>query len=124
MDKMNTSVNIFLDLSKTFNTLDHDILLYKIKNYGINGASFKLMESYIKNRKQYVEIEGIDSEMSTLTTGIPQDSIFGPPLFIIFINDIANSSKLFDFVIYADDTTLLTTLEIVIRNTNDLAPDI
>ncbi len=124
MDKMNTPVNIFLDLSKAFDTLDHEILLYKLKNYGINGASFKLMESYIKNRKQYVEIEGINSEMSTLTTGVPQGSILGPLLFIIYINDIANSSKIFDFVIYADDTTLSTTLEIVIRNTNDLAPDI
>ncbi len=124
MDKMNTPVNVFLDLSKAFNTLDHEILLYKLKIYGINRASFKLMESYITNRKQYVEIEGINSEMSTLTTSVPQGSILGPLLFIIHINNIANSSKIFDFVIYADDTILSTTLEIVIRNTNDLAPDI
>ncbi len=116
MDKINTRVNIFLDLLKAFDTLDHEILLYKLKNYGINRASFKLMESYIKYRKQYVEIEGIHSEMSTPTTGVPQGSILGPLLFIIYINDITNSGEIFVFVIYTDDTSLSTTLEIVIRN--------
>ena len=64
------------------------------------------MESYISDRKQYVDLDGTKSDMLTVKTGIPQGSILGPLLFIIYINDIANSSKIFSFIIYADDTTI------------------
>ncbi len=120
MDKIHTPVNIFLDLSKAFDTLENRILLYKFEHYGVNGISLKLIESYLTNRKQYVEINGSNSDMLSLTTGVPQGSILGTLLFIIYVNDIAQASKLFDFIIYADDTTLSTTLEIVIRNTPNL----
>ncbi len=118
MDKMNTPINIFLDLSKAFDTLNHKILLEKLKYYGINGKALNLMESYITNRKQYVDMDGVESDILSITTGVPQGSILGPLLFIIYINDIANASNLFKFIIYADDTTLSTTLEIVIKDTN------
>ncbi len=88
IDKMNTPINIFLDLSKSFDTLDHKILLDKLDYYGIKGVAHKLMASYIKNRKQYVEIEDSKSDTLTITTGVPQGSILGPLLFIIYINDI------------------------------------
>lgn len=121
MDKMNTPISIFLDLSKAFDTLDHKILLEKLKYYGITGVAHKLMESYVTDRKQYVEIDGSKSNLLNVTTGVPQGSILGPLLFIIYINDIINSSKLFSFIIYADDTTLSTTLEIVIdHNYNNI----
>jgi len=118
MDKMNTPINIFLDLSKAFDTLDHKILLKKLKYYGFNGMAYNLMESYLTNRKQYVEMEGVESELLTVITGVPQGSILGPLLFIIYINDIVSASNLFNFIIYADDTTLSTTLEIIIKDTN------
>ncbi len=111
MDKKNTPINIFLDLSKAFDNLNHEILLQKLKYCGITGIALNLMESYITNRKQFVIIDDIKSEMLPMTTGIPQGSILGSLLFIIYINDIANSSDLFSFVVYADDTTLSTTLE-------------
>ncbi len=98
--KMNTPINIFLDLSKAFDTLNHKILLEKLN----------LMESYITNRKQYVDMDGVESDILSITTGVPQGSILGSLLFIIYINDIANASNLFKFIIYADDTTLSTTL--------------
>ncbi len=72
------------------------------------------MESYLTYIIQYVEIDGTKSVEITIKTSLQQGSILGPLLFIIYINDIANSSKLFDFIIYANDTTLSTTLEIVI----------
>ncbi len=78
------------------------------------------MASYIMNRKQYVEINGNKSALLTITTGVPQGYILGPLLFIMYINDIPNASKLFDFIIYADDTTLSTTIEIVIKERNNI----
>ncbi len=112
MDKHNTSLNIFLDLSKAFNTLDHKILLKMLDYYGINGVAYNLMEGYLINRKQYVDMDDVKSEMLMVTTDVPHGSILGPLLFIIYVNDIANASNLFTFIIYADDTNLSTTIEV------------
>ncbi len=120
MDHMNTPISIFLDLPNAFDTLDHQILIKKLEYYGLNGMSIKLIERYLSNRKQYVEIDDSYSDMLDLTTGVPQGSIMGSLLFIIYMNDIAHASKMFDFIIYADDITLSTTIEIVIRSTTDL----
>ncbi len=83
--------------------------------------SIELIESYLSNRKQYVEIDNSVSDMLDLTTGVPQGSILGPLLFIIYMNDIAHASKMFDFIIYADDTSLSTIIEIVTWSTTDLS---
>ncbi len=105
MENMNTPIIIFLDLSKAFDTLDHQLLIKKLEYYGLNGLSIKLMECYLANRKQYIEIDDSNSDMLDLTTGVSQGSILRPRLLIIYMNDIAQASKLFDFIIYADDTT-------------------
>ncbi len=83
MDKMNTPINIFLDLSKTFDTLNHKILLEKLKYYGINGKAHHLMESYITNRNQFVDMDGVESDILSNTTGVPQGLILASLLFII-----------------------------------------
>ena len=114
MDKMKTPISIFLDLSKAFDTLNHDILLHKLKYYGIDGVAHQLMRSYLTDRKQFVEIDNTNSDTLILTTGVPQGSILGPLLFLIYMNDISKASELFKFILYADDTNLNTNIELVI----------
>ncbi len=86
----------------------HKILLTKLSYYGINGVAYSLSENYLTNRNQYVDIDDVHSEMLIVTTVVPQGSILSPLLFIIYVQDMANSSNLFKFITYADDTTLST----------------
>ena len=110
MGNNETLINICLDLSKAFDTIDHNIgiLLDKLKYYGLDDTAIKLFRNYLTNRYQYIQIENAKSQLLEINTGVPQGSIFGPLLFIIYINDI--SGVKFDFIAYADDTTLSTTL--------------
>ena len=110
MDNNETPINIFLDFSKAFDTIDHNILLDKLQYYGLDDTALKLFRSYLTNRYQYVQIENAKSQLLEINTGVPQGSILGPLLFIIYINDISQYIDKFDFLAYADDTTLSTTL--------------
>ena len=106
LDNKNISVAVFMDLSKAFDTLDHSILLQKLQFYGIHDIELNWFESYLSDRYQFVEIDGIKSDLNRLYTGVPQGSILGPLLFLIYMNDICNSTNKFEFILYADDTTL------------------
>ena len=110
MDNNETPINIFLDLSNAFDTSYHNILLDKLNYYGLDDTAIKLFRSYLTIRYQYVQIENAKSQLLEINTGVPKGSILGPLLFIIYINDISRSSYTFDFLAYADDTTLSTTL--------------
>ena len=111
MDVGKIPINVYLDFSKAFDTLVHSTLLHKMKHYGIDGLAHKLIKSYLENRKQYVEFNNKCSEMKNIKNGVPKGSILGPLLFLIYINDIPNVSNVFNFLMYADDTTLYCCLE-------------
>ena len=104
-------VNFYMDLSKAFHSLSQDILLNKLTYYGVKNSANDLLRSYLSNRKQYVQIDDISSSIVSINTGVPQGSILGPLLFNICINDIIRSSDKFNFILYADDTTLKATVE-------------
>lgn len=109
-------LNIYLDLSKAFDTINHNILLHKLRHYGIEGTSYNLLENYLTNHMQYVEYQKASSSILFITAGVPQGSILGPLLFLIYMNDFPKASKQINFIIYAYDTTLSTTIE---GNSND-----
>ena len=104
-DNMYTA-GIFMDLSKAFDTIDHDILLHKLYHYGFRGISYKWFENYLSNRKQFVSFNGAQSSNEHVICGVPQGSILGPLLFIVYMNDICNTSTLLSFILFADDTTV------------------
>ena len=103
-------ISIFLDLSKAFDTLDHSILLRKLTHYGLSQTAIRWFSSYLIGRRQLVEFDGTKSTLVSISTGVPQGSILGPLLFIIYMNDIHVASDKFNAIIYADDTNLLSSL--------------
>ena len=100
------TIGIFLDLSKAFDTIDHDILLYKLSYYGIRGKALDWFRSYLTNRKQFVAVNGHESMSKHISCGVPQGSLLGPLLFILYINDFPNSSSLLSFILFADDSNI------------------
>ena len=95
---------VFVEFSKPFDTVNHKILLGKLEAYGIRGIPLNWFQSYLLNRKQFVELDGIKSQNQTILCGIPQGSTLGPLLFLI--NDLPNSSEKLSFKIFADDTNV------------------
>ena len=106
LDNHESTVGVFIDLKKAFDTVDHGILIEKLYHYGIRGIANKWIGSYLMNRYQYVNINGTNSDYMNVLCGVPQGSILGPILFILYINDMCNVSTLLKPILFADDTNL------------------
>ena len=112
-ENKHTPLAIYMDLSKAFDTLDHKILLYKLQHYGVKGTELNWFKSYLSDRKQFVEIEGVKSNQQTITTGVPQGSVLGPLLFLIYMNDINEASSALNAILFADDSTFMSSINTV-----------
>ncbi|KAL5253023.1 hypothetical protein ACHWQZ_G015697 [Mnemiopsis leidyi] len=123
LNKNQISLLLLLDYSKAFDVLDHSTLLYKLDHYGIRGIAKEWFESYLTNRNQFVSINGNCSESKQIEYGVPQGSILGPLLFVIYINDLPGICNLAKFILYADDANIIVTgssMEKISRRVNQL----
>ena len=101
------TIGIFIDLSKAFDTVNHHLLLQKLELYGIKYNNLKLFQSYLSNRKQFIKFNNKNTNLEIIRCGIPQGSILGPLLFLIFVNDLQKSTKFLDPIMFSDDTNLI-----------------
>ena len=99
-------LGLYLDLKKAIDTVNHSILKRKLLNYGIRGACFDLLSSYLSNRVQYMFVNNTLSDPSNIDTGVPQGSVLGPLLFLIYVNDIKNVTPDISIRLFADDTNV------------------
>ena len=109
LNKNQISLLLFIDFSKAFDMVEHQILLKKLYHYGIRGTALNWLRSYLDNREQFVSVNGKDSSIKQIKYGVPQGSILGPLLFVIYINDIPNISNFAKFILYADDANIIVT---------------
>ena len=106
MDRGLYNIVVLLDLKKAFDTVNHEILLRKFERYGFGNKALDLLSNYLTNRTQRCQLNGMLSDQRGITCGIPQGSILGPLLFIIYINDLPNCLKHTTPRMFADDTSL------------------
>ena len=121
MDKRLFSCAVFIDLKKAFDTVDHKILLDKLNYYGLRGIDNQWFSSYLTNRTQTTEINSFISDKEVVSCGVPQGSVPGPLLFLLYVNDIQYCSRKLKFFLFADDTNVLyshenfKTLELIVN---------
>ena len=120
-DNNNYTIGVFLDLSKAFDTVNHEILLHKLNHYGVRGVSNEWFSSYLTGRKQCTVFNGTNSDWLPISCGVPQGSILGPLLFLIYVNDLPCAVPQLSTIMFADDTNVFYShpnIDTAIHNTN------
>ena len=107
LDKKVSTMAVFIDFSKSFDTINIPIALKKLESYGIRGVPLMLIASYLSNRQQAVKINGQISQFKNIDIGVPQGSVLGPLLFLLYVNELPSISNLFSTCLFADDTTMI-----------------
>ena len=116
IDNDKYTLAVFMDLSKAFD-IDHNILLSKLYHYGFCGISYDWFASYLSNSKQHVSYQNTKSSYENVICGVPQGSILGPLLFILYMNDICFTSSLLKFILFTDDTAVFYSNDDVLYDT-------
>ena len=124
MNKRNITLAAFIDLAKAFDTVNHKILIQKLETLGITGNLLKLFINYLTNRKQITTIENKSSQFRDIVCGVPQGSILGPMLFLVYVNDISSVIKKCKYQLYADDTVIYLTGQTLDECTESVEPDL
>ena len=117
-DEGRLTIGVFIDFAKAFDTINHSILLKKLEYYGIRGLALQWFMNYLKDRQQFVCYNDCISSNKLISCGVPQGSVLGPTLFLIYINDLPNSTSYFNFRLFADDSNLFHTFNRNERNIN------
>ena len=124
LDTGKTACGVFIDLQKAFDMVNHSILIDKLCHYGIRGTALNWFRSYLSDRKQFVSINGINSQLNTVSHGVPQGSVLGPLLFLIYINDLHAAIRFSSVYHFADDTNLLNISSSIKRTQKQVNTDL
>ena len=100
------TLDIFIDLSKAFDTVNHKILITRLEDYGVKGTNLQWLKSYLENRKQFIAYENFSTSYISISCGVPQGLILGPLLFLVFLHDLNKASDVLDPIMFAYDTNL------------------